>query len=175
MLFWALVLVVVGSLVGEFLGVRGIFKEHWSIFGHQGWEYLDLGRFWQGLLVVGLVLWIFLLYRAVRPAQQEPERREIAWLFLGGAFTIPFFYLPAFFFGSATNYAVVDTWRFWIIHLWVEGFFELFVTIMVAVTFFQLIEWIRMPADVVFIGLGVIPMLIATVITYLKVRTGKAA
>jgi nitric oxide reductase subunit B len=137
-LFWALVLVVVGSLAGEFLGVRGFFTEHWSIFGHQGWEYLDLGRFWQGLLVVGLLLWIFLLYRAVRPAQREPERREIAWLFLGGAFTIPFFYLPAFFFGSATNYAVVDTWRFWIIHLWVEGFFELFVTIMVAVTFFQL-------------------------------------
>ena len=27
-------------------------------------------------------------------------------------------------------------WRFWIIHLWVEGFFELFATVMVAVIFF---------------------------------------
>ncbi len=33
---------------------------------------------------------------------------------------------------------MVDTWRFWIIHLWVEGFFELFVTVIVAVMFFQL-------------------------------------
>src|SRR5665254_15021 len=32
----------------------------------------------------------------------------------------------------------VDNWRFWIIHLWVEGFFELLVTTMVAVTFFLL-------------------------------------
>ena len=32
----------------------------------------------------------------------------------------------------------MDTWRFWIIHLWVEGFFELFVTVLVAVTFYQL-------------------------------------
>jgi nitric oxide reductase subunit B len=47
-------------------------------------------------------------------------------------------YLPAFFFGSTDSYTVADNWRFWIIHLWVEGFFELFVTTMVAVTFFRM-------------------------------------
>ena len=65
-LFWALVIVVVGSLLGELLGVRQIFGESWSIFGHQGWEYLDLGRFWQVLLVIGLLWWLFLLYRNIR-------------------------------------------------------------------------------------------------------------
>jgi nitric oxide reductase subunit B len=69
---------------------------------------------------------------------KDPERKEITLLFLGGAAAIPFFYLPAFFFGSTSNFTVVDTWRFWIIHLWVEGFFELFVTVLVAVTFYQL-------------------------------------
>ena len=138
LLFWALVLVVGGSLLGELLGVRQIFKKTWSIFGHQGWEYLDLGRFWQALLVVGLLLWIFLINRALRPARKKAESREISLLFLGAAVTIPLFYLPAFFFGSGSNFSVVDIWRFWIIHLWVEGFFELFVTVMVAVTFFQL-------------------------------------
>ncbi len=44
------------------------------------------------------------------------------------ALSIPLFYLPALFFGAKTNYTVVDTWRFWIIHLWVEGFFEFFAT-----------------------------------------------
>jgi len=62
----------------------------------------------------------------------------VALLFLGGAAAIPIFYLPAFFFGSSSNFTVVDMWRFWIIHLWVEGFFELFVTVLVAVTFYQL-------------------------------------
>jgi nitric oxide reductase subunit B len=137
-LFWALVLVVVGSLLGEILGIRQYLGDLWFWFGHQGWEYLDLGRAWQALLAIGLIFWLFLLYRAVAPARKDPERREIATLFLLGALTIPFFYLPAFFFGSKTNYAVVDMWRFWIIHLWVEGFFELFVTVMVAVIFVQL-------------------------------------
>ena len=151
-LFWALVLVVVGSLLGELLGVRQLFGGYWSIFGHQGWEYLDLGRFWQALLVVGLLWWLFLLYRNIRSAKKDPKRREIIFLFLGAATTIPLFYLPAFFFTSSTNFAIVDIWRFWIIHLWVEGFFELFVTVMVAVTFFQL---------------GVVSKLTATRIIYL--------
>ncbi len=138
LLFWALVIVVVGSLLGELLGVRQLFGNIWSIFGDQGWEYLDLGRFWQVLLVIGLLWWLFLLYRNIRETKSDPRRREIIFLFLGGAAAIPFFYLPAFFFNSSTNFSVVDIWRFWIIHLWVEGFFELFVTVMVAVTFFQL-------------------------------------
>lgn len=137
-LFWALVLVVSGSLVGELLGVRQLLGNLWFWFGHQGWEYLDLGRGWQILLVIGLLLWAVLLIRATRPAMEDPNRREISTLFVLAALTIPFFYLPAFFFGSTSNYTVVDTWRFWIIHLWVEGFFELFVTTMVAVTFYQL-------------------------------------
>jgi nitric oxide reductase subunit B len=28
------------------------------LYGAQGWEYLDLGRFWQVMLVVGMVLWL---------------------------------------------------------------------------------------------------------------------
>jgi nitric oxide reductase subunit B len=137
-LFWALVVVVVGSLLGEMAGAWQMLGDRWSLLGHQGWEYLDLGRLWQGLLVVGLLLWLFLLYRYIRNAKRDPERREIIFLFLGGAIAIPLFYLPAFFFDGMTNFSVVDIWRFWIIHLWVEGFFELFVTIMVAVTFYQL-------------------------------------
>jgi nitric oxide reductase subunit B len=138
MLFWALVVLVVGSLLGELLGIHQVFGQMWSWFGHQGWEFLELGRFWQIILVIGFSFWIWLLYRAIAPAMKDPERKEVALLFMGGAAAIPFFYLPAFFFGSTTNFTVVDTWRFWIIHLWVEGFFELFVTVLVAVTFYQL-------------------------------------
>jgi nitric oxide reductase subunit B len=137
-LFWALVLVVGGSLLGELLGINQLLSRLWSWFGHQGWEYLDLGRAWQVLLACGLVFWIILLFRSVSPALKDPARREISWLFMLAAMAIPLFYLPAFFYGSATTYSVVDTWRFWIIHLWVEGFFELFVTTMVAVTFYKL-------------------------------------
>ena len=138
LLFWALVVLVVGSLLGEFLGIHQVFGRLWSWFGHQGWEFLELGRFWQIILIVGFSFWLWLLYRATSPALKAPERREITQLFLMGAASIPVFYLPAFFFGSTSNFTVVDMWRFWIIHLWVEGFFELFVTVLVAVTFYQM-------------------------------------
>ncbi|MGB6064616.1 MAG: cbb3-type cytochrome c oxidase subunit I [Desulfomonilaceae bacterium] len=138
LLFWALVVVVGGSLLGELLGIDQLLGKFWFWFGHQGWEYLDLGRGWQILLALGLVLWAILVYRAITPALRDPERKEISWLFMISALTIPVFYLPAFFFKSTTEYSIVDNWRFWIIHLWVEGFFELFVTTMVAVTFYRL-------------------------------------
>jgi nitric oxide reductase subunit B len=137
-LFWALVLVVAGSLAGEYLGTRGMLPKLWFWLGHQGWEYLDLGRIWQLLLAGGLVLWLVLLFRAIGSSRKDPEKGQVSSLFLYAAVAIPLFYLPALFFGSRSNFTVVDTWRFWIIHLWVEGFFELFVTVMVAAIFYKL-------------------------------------
>ncbi len=137
-LFGALLIVVAGSLLGEILGVNQLLGGLWFWFGHQGWEYLDLGRAWQLLLAAGLVIWVILLFRAVAPARKDPEHREISSLFLYAAIAIPLFYLPAMFFDSSSHFSVVDNWRFWIIHLWVEGFFEVFVTVMVALIFHRL-------------------------------------
>jgi nitric oxide reductase subunit B len=138
LLFIALVIVALGSLLGEMLGVYQLLGKLWFWFGHQGWEYLDLGRAWQVLLAIGLILWLALIFRGSAPARKNPEEREISTLFLLAALAIPLFYLPAMFFTGKTHYTVVDNWRFWIIHLWVEGFFELFVTTMVAVLFYKL-------------------------------------
>src|SRR5674476_273872 len=137
-LFIALAVLIFGSLIGEYIGVKGLLKKLWFWLGNQGWEYLEIGRGWQVLMAIGLLLWSLLLLRSVRPTKNEPEERELKTIFLLAAFAIPFFYLPAFFFGSATNYSIVDTWRFWIIHLWVEGFFEVFATVMVAIMFYKL-------------------------------------
>jgi len=137
-LFVALVVVVLGSLLGEALGINGRLGELWFWLGHQGSEYLDLGRLWQLLLAAGLVLWLVLMFRALRPAMKAAGRSELASLFLYSAAAIPIFYLPALFYGPHTNFAVIDNWRFWIIHLWVEGFFELFATVLVATMFHQM-------------------------------------
>lgn len=138
LLFGALLVVVLGSLLGELLGINQLLGKVWFWFGHQGWEYLDLGRGWQILLAIGLVLWLALLYRALKPAWKHAESRTVSSLLLYSAVAIPLFYLPAMFFFSHSHFTVVDTWRFWIIHLWVEGFFELYLTAMVAVIFFKL-------------------------------------
>lgn len=137
-LFWALVVVVGGSLLGEWLGLKGALGSAWFWLGHQGSEYLDLGRGWQLLLAAGLVLWLVLMFRALRPAIRQEGRSDVSALFLYAAAAIPLFYLPALFYGPRTNFAVIDNWRFWIIHLWVEGFFELFATVLVAIMFRQM-------------------------------------
>ena len=137
-LLGALAVVVFGSLGGEYLGINNALGQLWFWFGHQGSEYLDLGRAWQLLLAGGLVFWLFLMFRALRPAMKAPEKGELTSLFLYAAVAIPVFYLPALLYGPHTNFAVIDNWRFWIIHLWVEGFFELFATVLVAVMFFQM-------------------------------------
>ena len=137
-LFAAIVVVAVGSLLGEWASLMGWLPKSWFWIGDQGWEYLEIGRFWQMLLAVGLLFWFFLVWRAVAPARRDPVKRGFANFFLIAAFAIPLFYLPALFFGSQTNYTIVDAWRFWIIHLWVEGFFEFFVTVIVAIIFYEM-------------------------------------
>src|SRR5699024_8464895 len=42
-LFWALVVVVGGSMVGEWLGINGYLGNLWFLFGYLGLEYLVLG------------------------------------------------------------------------------------------------------------------------------------
>jgi len=137
-LFGALVFVAVGSLLGQWAGTFQWLPKSWFWFGQQGWEYLELGRAWQIGLAAGLVFWFVLLVRNVAPALQDPTRRTLATFFLIAAAAIPVFYLPAMLFDGTTHWSIVDTWRFWIIHLWVEGFFEFFVTVLVAVILWRL-------------------------------------
>lgn len=138
-LFAAFGVVIVGSLIGEWAGITGLLGEWWFWIGNQGWEYLELGRAAQYLLVGGLMAWFWMLWQLARPKSlANPEVRPIAIMFLLAALAIPVFYVPALLFGAETHFTVVDTWRFWIIHLWVEGYFEFFATTVVALLLFQL-------------------------------------
>ena len=140
LLFGALVVVVLGSLAGEAAGIRDNIKLSgpWFWLGIQGWEYLDLGRFWQLLLIMGMVLWLVILARGLRKHLAGQHPGNLPWLFFYSALTIPAFYAAGIVFWKNDSYAVVDFWRFWVVHLWVEDFLELFTTIMVAYIFVQL-------------------------------------
>ncbi|HEX7339914.1 MAG TPA: cbb3-type cytochrome c oxidase subunit I [Rhodanobacteraceae bacterium] len=138
-LFAAFVIVIGGSLLGEWAGIAQWLGKWWFWLGDQGWEFLELGRIWQYLLVIGLVAWFAILFTLARPRHNTDQHaKPLAKAFLWASLAIPVFYLPALFYGAHTNFTVVDLWRFWIIHLWVEGFFEFFATTVVALTFFQL-------------------------------------
>lgn len=139
LLFGAFAAVIGGSLLGEWAGISQILGQWWFWLGNQGWEYLELGRLWQYLLIVGLLVWFTLLFKLLKPdTLNDSEAKPLVRAFLLASLAIPLFYIPALFFGAKTNFTVVDTWRFWIIHLWVEGFFEFFATTLVALLFYQL-------------------------------------
>lgn len=139
-LFGAFGLVIFGSLLAEWAGLAGLWGNGDGSFwiGSQGWEFIEMGRGFQLLMIVGFLVWAYVLIRNTMPALKKPGKRFLAWLFLTFAICVPVFYIPAIFFDNMTNYTVVDTWRFWVIHLWVEGFFEAFATTMVAMIFVEM-------------------------------------
>lgn len=138
-LFVALLIVVVGSLAGEWLGIQQKLGNSWFWFGSQGYEYVDLGRFWQILLFIGLVFWLWLMWRALRPAlAQRNESRSLLTLFLIASIAIPLFYASGLMYGQRSHLVTAEYWRWWVVHLWVEGFFEVFATVVIAFLFTRL-------------------------------------
>lgn len=139
-LFFALLVIVVGSLAGQWLGAMqklGMPQNFW--FGHQGYEYVDLGRFWQAFLLVGLFLWLFLMSRAILPAFKDArETRHLLAMFLIASAAIALFYAAGLMWGRRTNLAIAEYWRWWVVHLWVEGFFEVFATTVIAFLFVRM-------------------------------------
>ena len=139
-LFVALLIVVIGSMVGQWLSVTHRLTGTASFyFGHQGYEYVDLGRFWQVGLFTGLLLWLFLVARTAIPAlRMNDHRKSLIGLFLITTAGIALFYSPGLFWGMKSNLSVVEYWRWWVVHLWVEGFFEVFATAVIAFLFARL-------------------------------------
>lgn len=136
-LFACLLIIVVGSMFGTWYGTRqrmGYEMNFW--FGHQGYEYVDLGRFWQIFLLVGLFLWLGLMGRALLPAfKQHREHRHLLGLFVISSAAIAMFYGAGLMWGRQTHLAIAEYWRWWVVHLWVEGFFEVFATVVIAFLF----------------------------------------
>ncbi|MGX9987302.1 nitric-oxide reductase large subunit [Soonwooa purpurea] len=139
-LFGALLIVVFGSLTGQWFGVmQKLGYVDNFLWGHAGYEYIELGRVWQILLLVGLVLWLILMLRALMPAlKRKDENRHMLTLFVIASVAIAVFYASGLMYGRQTHLAIAEYWRWWVVHLWVEGFFEVFATVVAAFLFTRL-------------------------------------
>jgi nitric oxide reductase subunit B len=139
-LFAALLVVVVGSLAGQWLSVQNQLSDDVSFYlGHQGYEYVDLGRAWQLALMVGLLLWLFLMVRVLWPAlKRHDEQKQLVALLAVATGAIALFYGAGLTWGQHSHLSIVEYWRWWVVHLWVEGFFEVFATTVIAFVFMRL-------------------------------------
>jgi len=124
-LWTALVIIAVGSIIGLYLGATGRMREYWFWFGNEGRELINLGRFWDIGLVVGLVFWFLLVISLIRKAAtNNPLVTTIIW----SAFAVATLYIAGMMpiHKIIPNYTMDDYYRWWVIHLWVELTFELF-------------------------------------------------
>jgi nitric oxide reductase subunit B len=140
-LFVSLLIIVVGAFTGQWFAVMQKLGLKWNFwFGHQGWEYADMGRFWQWYLFVGLLLWVTLVGRALWPILRGPasDSKSIIALLFASTTAIGLFFGAALMWGEHTHISEVEYWRWWLVHLWVEGFFEVFATAVMALIFTRL-------------------------------------
>src|SRR4051812_46316084 len=139
-LFVSLLVIVVGSFAGEWLAInRQIGSGALNFwFGDQGYEYLDLGRFWQIYLFIGLLLWTGLVLRGVWPAFREKVGRSLVFLVVIATVSIGLLFGTGLFYGQHAHLSVMEYWRWWVVHLWVEGIFEVFATAIVAALFVKM-------------------------------------
>jgi len=132
-LFGAVLLVAGGSLFGEALGIKGYLGNLWFWFGHQGWEYLELGRLWQILLFGGLLYWLVIVYRAMAPALKagsttiaNPDAKALTIFYVCSAIFVVLFFGFGLTYGPNTHLTIADYWRWFVVHIWVESIFEFF-------------------------------------------------
>ena len=149
-LFISLIVIVIGSFLGEWAAIHRFFDNltlnFW--FGHQGYEYVDLGRFWQIYLAIGLLLWVTLVLRAMYPvltmtsdkcqALTSKTNKSLLFLLALAALSIGLLYVAGLMWGQHTNIAIMNYWRWWVVHLWVEGVFEVFATTLLSVLFIHM-------------------------------------
>ena len=133
-LFVSLIVIVVGSFAGQWAAVNGFFRNlsanFW--FGHQGYEYTDLGRFWQIYLFIGLMLWVLLVLRGLWPLLRRKGGVSLILLVAISTVAIGLLFGASLMWGEKTHISIMEYWRWWVVHLWVEGVFEVFATAIVS-------------------------------------------
>ena len=133
-LFIAATVVVVLSCLAEGASQHGLSWAKGPLFAQQ-WEYLDLPFVFQVLLTLALFVWVFIIWRAMRRRLSNEHVANMPWMFMFAALAIPAFYAVGMMARTGTHVTVAEFWRFWVVHLWVEDFLELFTTVMVAYVF----------------------------------------
>lgn len=129
-LFCVFLIMTLGILVGLVVPLEKL-AQNWNFFGNQGWEFVEMGKLWQWMMLSVFVLWSSLIFTLIYPRWSHKKAWNLPnWLFYC-ILSISLLFLSAFVAKPETNFVIADFWRWAVIHMWVEAFFEVFATIVV--------------------------------------------
>lgn len=130
-IFWLTILLVAGSFVGILLGPKGIIRKNWYWLGHQGWEYVEIGKLWQIMLGIVFIIWAMTIYRGMRPVMKLRQPWALPNWLAYATFSIILLLTSGFIATPKTNFVIADFWRWMVVHMWAEAFFEVFTTVLI--------------------------------------------
>ncbi|HEY5326345.1 MAG TPA: cbb3-type cytochrome c oxidase subunit I [Mucilaginibacter sp.] len=130
-IFWLTIILVAGSFAGIFLGPMGFLPKTWYWFGHQGWEYVEMGKVWQIMLGFVFIIWAIVLYRGIKPVMKLKQPWALPNWLLYAIFSVIILFISGFIATPKTNFVIADFWRWMVVHMWAEAFFEVFTTVLI--------------------------------------------
>ncbi len=130
-IFWLTITLVAGSFVGIFLGPHGLLGNNWYWLGHQGWEFIELGKLWQIILAIVFIIWAITIYRGIKPVMKLKQPWALPNWLVYTTFSIILLFVSGFIATPRTNFVVADFWRWMVVHMWAEAFFEVFTTVLI--------------------------------------------
>jgi nitric oxide reductase subunit B len=131
LVFWLTILLVAGSFAGILLGPKGIMGQNWYWLGHQGWEYLEMGKLWQIILGFVFIIWAATLFIGVRPVMKLKQPWGLPNWLVYSTGSILLLLVSGFIATPRTNFVIADFWRWMVIHMWAEAFFEVLTTVLI--------------------------------------------
>jgi len=130
--FWLTVILTGGSFAGMLLGPKGLLAaKNWYWFGNQGWEYVELGKVWQIILGVVFIIWAIAIYRGIKPVLKLKQPWALPNWLVYATFSIIILLMSGFIATPQTNFVIADFWRWMVVHMWAEAFFEVFTTVLI--------------------------------------------
>jgi nitric oxide reductase subunit B len=130
-IFWITVILVAGSFAGLLLGPKGLLGKNWYWFGHQGWEYVEPGKIWQIMLGIVFIIWAVTLYHGIKPVMKLKQPWALPNWLVYATFSIILLLVSGFIATPKTNFVIADFWRWMVVHMWAEAFFEVFTTVLI--------------------------------------------
>src|SRR5699024_1911777 len=85
-------------------------------------------------LLLGFVLWTILLYRGFKPMLERESRYGLAHMIIYAGGSIGLLFVAGVLYTPQTNMVMTEFWRWWVVHMWVEGSFEFFIVAVIGIT-----------------------------------------